>query len=84
MSYTVYLLSEPRKHLPRIPKRDRERLYEAMRELAQNPRPPSCLKLEASEGWRLRVGDYRIVYLISDEEKTVTIVRVRHRSEAYR
>ncbi len=84
MSYTVLLVSEPRRELPRIPKRDRERLYETMRSLAENPRPPGCVKLEGGEGWRVRFGDYRIVYLVVDAQRTVTVVRVRHRREAYR
>ncbi len=84
MKYSVLLLSEPRKQMARIPKQDRERLYEIIRGLADNPRPPGCLKLEASEGWRVRTGDYRVVYLINDDKKTVTLVRVRHRRDVYR
>jgi mRNA interferase RelE/StbE len=84
MSYIVLLLSEPRKQLPHIPKRDRDRLYVALRELVNNPRPPGCVKLEGSDGWRVRVGDYRIVYHVDDSQKIVRVVRVRHRREAYR
>ncbi len=84
MSYRVLLLAEPRKDLARIPKRDRDHLYEALHGLGENPRPPGCVRLEGSEGWRVRVGDYRIVYLIGDSEKTVMVVRVRHRRDVYR
>lgn len=49
------------------------------------PRPPGVIKLVGSlEGWRLRCGDYRIVYQIDDDARTVTLVRVRHRRDVYR
>ena len=53
--------------------------------LRDEPRPPGVRKLAGPlEGWRIRVGDYRILYQINDSEQTVTIVRVRHRRDAYR
>jgi mRNA interferase RelE/StbE len=53
--------------------------------LRQEPRPPGVRKLQGAEiGWRLRVGDYRIIYQIDDAARTVTIVRVRHRRDVYR
>ena len=52
--------------------------------LRNDPRPRGARKLKgAPEGWRLRVGDYRVVYLIDDEGQRVTIVRVRHRRDVY-
>jgi len=53
--------------------------------LRDDPRPPGVRRLSgALEGWRIRVGDYRIVYQIDDGAQTVTIVRVKHRREVYR
>jgi mRNA interferase RelE/StbE len=54
--------------------------------LAQNPRPPGCRKLHGSghDDYRIRVGDYRILYEVDDTAPTVRIMRVRHRREAYR
>ena len=53
--------------------------------LAHNPRPPSVKKLAGSRAdWRLRIGEYRIVYEIDDQAKTVTLMRVAHRRESYR
>ena len=61
------------------------RITKTISDLQTNPRPPSCIKLTGSESeYRIRVGDYRILYEISDSEKTITIYRIRHRSEAYR
>jgi len=52
--------------------------------LADNPRPPGCKKLRGyRDQWRVRVGDWRVVYLIDDEAKLVTITRVAHRREVY-
>jgi mRNA interferase RelE/StbE len=52
--------------------------------LAENPRPAGCKKLRGyKDQWRIRVGDWRVVYLIDDEAKLVTIMRVAHRREVY-
>jgi mRNA interferase RelE/StbE len=52
--------------------------------LAFNPRPPGCKKLQGGENeWRIRVGDYRVVYTIDDTKLLVEVTRIRHRSEAY-
>lgn len=52
--------------------------------LADDPRPPGCKKLRGyKDQWRIRVGDWRIVYITDDEEKLVTITRVAHRREVY-
>jgi mRNA interferase RelE/StbE len=52
--------------------------------LGENPRPPGCKKLKGREEYRVRVGDYRIIYEIRGDILTVLVVRVAHRSEAYR
>ena len=52
--------------------------------LADNPRPAGCKKLRGyKDQWRIRVGDWRVVYLIDDEAKLITIMRVAHRREVY-
>ena len=62
-----------------------DRVILAIRSLATNPRPPGCRKLAGSKGdWRIRVGDYRVVYEIADEIRVVRVHRVRHRREVYR
>jgi mRNA interferase RelE/StbE len=57
----------------------------AISALATDPRPKGCKKLKGSEDelWRIRVGDYRVVYFIEDEIKLVDIQRTRHRKEVY-
>ncbi|MGI8911776.1 MAG: type II toxin-antitoxin system RelE family toxin [Rubrobacteraceae bacterium] len=59
-------------------------MREAIRELAGEPRPPGCRKLKGREGWRIRVGDYRIVYRVNDDAREVIVVDIGHRRDIYR
>ncbi|OGD16600.1 MAG: addiction module antitoxin, partial [Candidatus Aminicenantes bacterium RBG_16_63_14] len=68
----------------RIPQKDLARIIERIRSLEQNPRPHGCEKLSALERYRVRQGDYRIVYAVDDGEKSVDVVKIGHRSEGYR
>ena len=69
----------------KLPVDVQRRLDPAILALAQNPRPPGCVKLSAKESlWRIRVGDYRIVYQIQDDVLLVLVVNVGHRREIYR
>ncbi len=69
------------RHLPRSLFR---RVNQQILALREEPRPPGVRKLKGNiEGWRVRVGDYRIVFQIDDTAQTVTIIRVRHRREVY-
>jgi mRNA interferase RelE/StbE len=55
-----------------------------LEKLASNPRPPGCKKLKGGDKeWRIRVGDYRVVYTIDDANSLVEVTRIRHRSEVY-
>jgi len=71
----------PADELGRIPKKDLARIVERIRALEQNPRPPGCEKLSALERYRVRQGDYRVVYAVDDKEKIVDVVKIGHRSE---
>ena len=69
----------------RLPPEMVRKVDAAMSVLEQTPRPHGCTKLEGSEDeYRVRVGDYRILYLMDDKAKLVTVARVRHRRDAYR
>jgi mRNA interferase RelE/StbE len=84
MTYTVLILRRAQRELQRLPQEDYERVREALRGLAQHPRPPGCLALTGRAGWRIRIGDYRVIYEIDDMQHTVTIVHVGHRRDVYR
>ena len=60
------------------------RLKAAILRLAREPRPSGALKLTGEEGYRLRIGDYRVLYRIDDASSTMFVYRVKHRREAYR
>lgn len=60
------------------------RIVPRLESLASNPRPSGCKKLKGGdEEWRIRVGDYRVVYTIDDSKLLVEVTRIRHRSEVY-
>ena len=83
-SYSLLIKTSAAKELEATPKKDRRRLAVRMRALATTPRPPGSEKLSGEEKYRLRQGDYRILYLIEDGRSTVTVVKIGHRREVYR
>jgi mRNA interferase RelE/StbE len=84
MTYTVLILRRAQRELQRLPQDGYERVREAMHGLAHNPRPAGCLALTGRAGWRICVGDYRVIYEIDDVQHTVTILHVGHRRDVYR
>jgi mRNA interferase RelE/StbE len=83
--YTVRLDKAVQKTLNRLPRRPVERLVLAMRGLADNPRPHGCKKLSGTANdYRIRVGDYRIIYTIFDDVLVVFVINVGHRKDVYR
>ena len=84
MPYQVEIAPAAQRDVKRLPPEVIRKVDAAMLELEQTFRPHGCTKLEGSEGeYRVRVGDYRILYVIDDKAKLVTIARVRHRRDAY-
>jgi len=82
-----YRLSIPRgvnKRMEKLPTDVYDRVDGAILALADEPRPPGCKKLRGREDWRIRVGDYRIVYGVDDERRVVEILNVAHRGDVYR
>lgn len=84
MTYRLFLLPRAQKELARLPTDAYERIRTAIRALAEEPRPPGCRKLSGRDGWRIRVGDYRVLYEIEDASKVVTVLQVGHRRDVYR
>jgi mRNA interferase RelE/StbE len=83
-SYSLLIKASAAKELEATPKKDRTRLAARIGGLATTPRPPGSEKLSGEEKYRIRQGDYRILYLIEDANSTVTIVKIGHRREVYR
>ena len=82
--YRVELRRLAQRGLERLPKSDFQSVSEAIADLAGTPRPRGIEKVRGTDLWRIRQGDYRIVFEISDREQLVTVVRVGHRREIYR
>ena len=82
--YEVYLKRSAAKELGRLPRADLRRVVARIRSLAKEPRPHGSEKLSAQERYRIRQGDYRIVYSVQDDERTVWLVKISHRREVYR
>jgi mRNA interferase RelE/StbE len=83
-SYKVLIRRSAADELGRIPKKDLRRIVERIGKFAVEPRPEGCEKLSGQDRFRVRQGDYRIVYAIDDDVRTVEIVKIGHRSEIYR
>jgi mRNA interferase RelE/StbE len=81
--YRIKIRRSAAKELKKIIPKDRTRIIERIRSLSENPRPPQSKKLSGQEKYRIRQGDYRVLYQIFDEIITVVVVRVAHRKKAY-
>jgi len=85
-SYRVLIKASAAKEIEAVdPKKDRQRIVAAIRSLADDPRPAGCEKLAGEDDrYRIRVGRYRIIYSIGDDELLVFVVRIGHRKDVYR
>ncbi len=85
MNYTVVILRRAQKEHLAIQSPAYELIEQRLLALGANPRPAGCKKLKGGEvGWRIRVGDYRILYEIDDARSVVTVATICHRKDAYR
>ncbi|MGH7215798.1 MAG: type II toxin-antitoxin system RelE family toxin [Nitrospiraceae bacterium] len=84
MTFEVLLQPRARKEFLSLPPQIGKKITAAITLLAENPRSHQSIKLSGTEGYRLRVGDYRILYEIDDSARTVTVYRIKHRREVYR
>lgn len=83
-SYRLLIKPSAVKELTAIPERDRKRIASRIARLASDPRPSGVEKLSGQEKYRVRQGDYRVLYSIDDGGEVVVIVKIGHRREIYR
>jgi mRNA interferase RelE/StbE len=83
-SYELRIKPSAAKELEALPLKDRRRLVTRIRQLSAEPRPTGSEKLTGESLYRVRQGNYRVVYEIHDPSRTVTIFRVAHRRDVYR
>jgi mRNA interferase RelE/StbE len=85
MSYSVNLKPRAERDLDKLPIQIARRVWQKLLNLELEPRPLGCIKLEGEpDAYRIRIGDYRVIYLIDDSQKTVEVIRIAHRREIYR
>jgi mRNA interferase RelE/StbE len=83
--YSISFARSARKELERLPGDIAERILAKVEALAENPRPAGVIKLHGQQNlWRLRVGNYRVVYLVDDFSKVIDVSVIRHRRDVYR
>jgi mRNA interferase RelE/StbE len=82
--YEIYFKESVWKELKKVPKNDLKRILSRIENLGDDPRPTGCEKLTSHELYRVRQGNYRIVYSIQDNELTVWVIKVGHRKNVYR
>jgi mRNA interferase RelE/StbE len=84
VNYTVTISRSATREFERLPKGIARRVASKMKELEQEPRPPGSVKLaDTKDTWRVRVGDYRVVYSVDDKQRIVDVSRIRHRRDVY-
>jgi mRNA interferase RelE/StbE len=83
-SYKVLIKPSAVKELGAVPAKDRRKVAAKIQALAADSRPPGAEKLSGQERYRLRQGDYRVVYAIDDAEHTVLVVKIGNRRDIYR
>lgn len=83
-SYRLLIKTSAAKELEAIPKKDRRRLATRIEELCENPRPPGCEKLSGHDLFRIRQGNYRVLYSVEDRDLVILVIRVGHRRDVYR
>ena len=84
-SYSIEFLKTAKKEIAKLPKDIQQKVSARIADLASNPRPEGCKKLVGAESlYRIREGDYRIIYRVKDQILTIVVIRVGHRREVYR
>jgi mRNA interferase RelE/StbE len=84
MSYNVFIKKSAEKELDSIPERIQNRIIDRLLILKENPRPKNAKKLRGKDGFRIRIGDYRILYVISEKENRIDVYSIAHRKDVYR
>ena len=83
-SYKLFIKPSAAKEIEALPKQERQRVVATISSLSRDPRPTGCEKLSGQDRYRLRQGNYRILYEIQDLALIVVVVKVGHRRDVYR
>jgi mRNA interferase RelE/StbE len=83
-NYKIYFRKSAAKELGKLPSPEVQKVIQRIESLAIDPRPAGCEKLTGQEAYRIRQGNYRIIYSIQDDELTIWVVKVGHRKDIYK
>ena len=83
-SYKLLIKPSAAKELEAVPKKDRQRIVTKIRNLSVEQRPPGCERLSGQDLYRVRQGNYRVLYTVQDADLVVVIITIGHRREVYR
>lgn len=83
-NYKIFIKPTAVKELKRLPKKDVQRITDTIQSLAIEPRLPVCEKLPVQEKYRIRQGNYRIIYAVEDDQLIVNIVKIGHQRDVYK
>ena len=83
MTYRIDVLPAAVREIRKLPPEAKRRVQAVIELLSENPRPPAATKLTARPEWRVRTGDYRVLYRIEDDILTIVVVRAGHRRDVY-
>jgi len=83
-NYKIYFRKSAAKELGKIPNHEVQKVIQRIESLAIDPRPIGCEKLTGKEFYRIRKGNYRIIYSIQDDELTIWVVKIGHRKDIYK
>ena len=84
MSYGIFIERAAQRALAKVARPAQDRIVEALQKLGDQPRPAGAKKLRGREAWRIRIGDYRVIYEIDDAQRLVLVISVGHRRDVYR
>jgi len=82
--YTIVLLRRAQKELAELPSEVYPRVRDAIRKLGEEPHPSGYIKLSGREGYRIRVGNYRVIYEIDAAQRKLSVMHIEHRRDVYR
>lgn len=84
MAYKIFLKRSAEKELNNLPEKLHDRIVKRLYSLQVTPRPNNAKKLRGREGYRIRVGDYRVLYVVDEKQKRIEVYSVAHRKDVYR
>ena len=84
MTYSIEIRKKAAKALSRIPEKYRENIITKIKALSTDPHPLGSKNLTSIDGWRIRIGDYRVIYEINDNKLTILVLHIGHRKDIYR